>query len=57
VRHVLVNEYTFDEGCVCEGAADFTIYFDKIERDIAPFEVRYLQNGIYSNLSKLPMLF
>ena len=55
--HVLVDEYTFDEGGVCKGTTDFAIYFDKIERDIAPFKIRYLQYGIYGNLCKLLVFF
>jgi hypothetical protein len=57
VGHVFVNEYTLDECCVCERTANFAVYFDEIERDIAPFKVGYLQDGIDSNLCKLSMLF
>ena len=39
VRHVFVEEDSFDQGRVFEGSSNFASHFDQVERDVFAFEI------------------
>jgi hypothetical protein len=57
VRHVFVDEHTLDQRGVGEGAPDFSVHLDQIERYIASLEICYRQDRIDGYLSELSVLF
>lgn len=56
VRHVLVDEHALDEFCISEGATDFAVDLDEVEKDVPTGEICDGQDGINRDLGKLFVL-
>lgn len=55
VAEFLVHNDSFDELCVLQFASHFTLHFNQLKVNIFPLHVSNCDDGIYCNLSHLPV--
>lgn len=57
MRHVFVDQNTFDEGSVGQRSSDLSVDFDQVEGYISSFQISYCKDGVNGNLGELSVLF